>query len=143
MNNESGSDDQLDNQLKRLQIANLQADLKLKDPFWTRLNPIIIAAVITAIFSIAASYVSLTSAREQRLLDKEQGWSKLNYEFVKSEYEFVLQALHAANPDEAAENLKFLLDAGILQRDESKIPLNKFLKDRQPNKGPFFRNNTK
>jgi hypothetical protein len=115
MSDEPATDVQLDQELRRLQIANLQADLALKHPIWSRVNPIIIAAVITAIFSYAAAQVTLMSAREQRLLDKEQGWSKLNYEFTKSEYDFMLQVLlRAGSTDAAVENLKFLLEAGVL-----------------------------
>jgi len=146
MSEASSVDNQLDHELKQLQIANLQADLRLKNPpLWKILstNPVIVAAVITAIVSIAASIVSLKSAREQRLLDHERAMSQLNYEFVKSEFDFMLQALRAAGPDEAAENLAFLLDAGILQRNEARERVRNYLQNRKPTKGPFFPNTTK
>ena len=137
---------QLDQELKHLQVANLEADLRLKNPpLWKvfSTNPVVVAAVITAIVSLAASYVSLTSAREQRDLDERKATTQLQYEFVKSEFDFVLQALRAANPDEAAENLTFLLETGIIQRTAFQERLSKYLKDRKPARGPFFPNNGK
>jgi hypothetical protein len=115
--------------------------LALKQPSWWRsasTNPIVAAAVITAFVSLAASWVSLKSAREQRELDKQKAVEQLTYEFVKSEFDFVLQALRASTPEQARENLRFLVDTGIIQRLELKRDLLKYLADHPSQNRPLL-----
>ena len=51
---------------------------------------------------------------------------------TNAEAAWILEAIRTGNPDRAADNLEFLLKAGLL--DNAKLEC--YLKERQPGKGP-------
>lgn len=82
----------------------------------------VLGAALAAGGNAAVSYVNAKQARE--LEDR------------KSEQARILEMIKTGSPDKAAENLKFLVDAGLISDDPLLQRLTKFLRDRQPGTGP-------
>jgi hypothetical protein len=57
-------------------------------------------------------------------------------EEIKAEATWILEAIKTLNPDKGAENLEFLLKTGLIRDKTTRAGLERYLKERQPGKGP-------
>lgn len=55
---------------------------------------------------------------------------------TRSESELILSVLDTGNPDSAAENLKFILDIGLINDPDLSAKLQRYLEQRAPGEGP-------
>jgi hypothetical protein len=87
-------------------------------------NPLAIAILGAAIAAAGSAYVSWFNGK--------QNWELENF---KAEATRIFEVVKAPSPDLAAQNLQFLLDAGLIQSEVTKQNISKYLKDRSPGQG--------
>jgi len=71
-------------------------------------------------------------------LEHHKSQSTIELEKNKSEADRILKAIDAGNPDHAAENLKFLVDTGLISDTALIQNIREFLAKRQKGTGPFL-----
>jgi GH24 family phage-related lysozyme (muramidase)/Skp family chaperone for outer membrane proteins len=89
---------------------------------WT--NPLVIAVAAAAVAAMGNAFVSYQNDLAQRNLQATQG-----------EQARILAMIQTPNPDQAATNLKFLLDSGLVTDSGTTARLRSYLKDRKPGQG--------
>lgn len=87
-------------------------------------NPVFIAVVAAAIAAAGNAYVAFTNGQSQRDLEDR-----------KSEQARIQEMIKTGDPDTAAKNLQFLLDAGLLRDPDTVAALKKYLAARAPGSG--------
>lgn len=90
-------------------------------------NPLIVAIFAAAVAALGNAVVVYINAHSQTMLEAQ-----------KSEHERILEMIKTGNPDNAAENLLFLLDAGLIVDHGIREKLTEFLKQRKPGTGPVL-----
>jgi len=88
-------------------------------------NPLVVAIMATAVAALGNAVVTMTNGSLQRELEDQ-----------KSEQARIQEMIKTGDPDKAAENLKFLLEAGLISKPEIVTKLGDYLKKRQPGSGP-------
>lgn len=88
-------------------------------------SPLVVAIMAGAVAAIGNAIVTMTNGRLQRDLEDQ-----------KSEQTRILEMIKTGDPDKAAENLRFLLDAGLISNVETSKKLADFLSKRKPGSGP-------
>jgi len=90
-------------------------------------NPLVLAIVAAAIAALGNAVVAISNGILQRGLEDH-----------KAEQARILEALKTGidNPDKAATNLKFLIDAGLIADQDRIAKINDFLRDRPEGTGP-------
>ncbi|CCH55898.1 hypothetical protein BN8_05196 [Fibrisoma limi BUZ 3] len=114
--------------LKEREQAVKEAELKLKTNDATTSawrNPVVVAILTAAMAAAGNAIVSSINGSEQRILEKQ-----------RSEQTRILEMIKTGNPDKAAENLKFLLEAGLITDQSVKDSLRRYLAERRPGSGP-------
>ncbi len=96
---------------------------KAKRSGW--LNPLVIAVIAAAVAAGGNAYIADLNGKQQRALEEE-----------KAEQTRILEMIKTGDPDKAAENLQFLLDAGLIVSDDIKVRLTEYLEKRKPGTGP-------
>ena len=75
--------------------------------------------------------------RSQTVLDSSvNGLEQRQLERQKSEETRILEMIKTGDPDKAAENLKFLLEAGLIESQNRTAKIQRFLDSRTPGTGP-------
>lgn len=87
-------------------------------------NPVFIAVVAAAIAAAGNAYVAWTNGRSQRELEDR-----------KSEQARIQEMIKTGDPDTAARNLQFLVEAGLVKDIETVKALQAYLKKREPGSG--------
>jgi hypothetical protein len=90
---------------------------------WT--NPLFIGLVAAAIAAFGNAVVAYLNAREGQVLEE-----------TRAESGRILEMIKTGNPDQAAENLRFLLDTGLVATPKYVADISTFLQKRKPNQGP-------
>jgi GH24 family phage-related lysozyme (muramidase) len=88
-------------------------------------SPLIVAIFAAAVAAAGNAVVSYINANSQTTLEAQ-----------KSEQARILEMIKTGNPDKAAENLRFLLEAGLIVDPIVRKALTKFLDNRKPGSGP-------
>jgi len=115
-------------ELRRREVAlkERELDFKILDAGRSRwINPLtlgILAAVVAAIGSLA---VAVITGRDGRILEQSH-----------AESDRILEMIKTGDPDKAANNLKFLLDAGLISNPTLTAKIRVFLAKRGPGEGP-------
>ncbi len=138
--------------LKEREQAQRDEELKQKKDEarlsrWT--NPLVLAiigATLTGLANVVAIWLTshyqleLEQTKSTATLDVEERKSRasLGVEQAKSEATRILEMIKTNDPDKAAENLKFLVDSGLIADDILNGKIRKFLADRKPGTGPFL-----
>jgi tetratricopeptide (TPR) repeat protein len=114
--------------IKEREQANKEAELDLKkgEPpaSWWR-DPLVIAIIAAAIAAAGNIFLAYLNGELQRQLEAQ-----------KSEYTRILEMIRTGDPDQVAENLKFLLEAGLIDDRDTYKEIDEFLKTREPGSGP-------
>jgi hypothetical protein len=88
-------------------------------------NPIMIAIFAGAIAAMGNSAVSFFNSEQERQLEAQ-----------KAEQTRILEMIKTGDPDKAAQNLEFLVNAGLIDDTGRKEKLQKYLSERKPGAGP-------
>jgi hypothetical protein len=88
-------------------------------------NPLVVGIFAAAIAAAGNAVVSYTNGNSQRDL-----------EAVRAEQARILEMIKTGDPDKAAENLRFLVNAGLVTDPRLKSSLIVFLASRTPGSGP-------
>lgn len=75
-------------------------------------------------------------ADAQNTLEQTKTSGEQNIDEAKGESARILEMIKTNDPDKAAINLRFLLQAGLIANTQRREDLAKFLSDRQPGQGP-------
>jgi GH24 family phage-related lysozyme (muramidase) len=114
--------------IKERAQENADAELRMKQTEqaasrWK--NPLVVAILAAAIAGVGNAWVAYFNGTSQTALEK-----------LKSEQARILEMIKTGNADKAAENLQFLLDAGLIVDPAIGARLTTFLKTRKPGTGP-------
>ena len=110
--------------LKESDVRLREAEIELKRSeravsLWR--SPLVIAILAATVAALGNAGVAFTNGKQQRAIEE-----------LKSEHTRILEMIKTGDPDEAAENLNFLLDAGLISNPETITKL------REPLKTPGF-----
>jgi V8-like Glu-specific endopeptidase len=114
--------------IKEREQVNGEAELELKrkeqaSSGWR--SPLVVAIIAATMAAVGNAVVSIVNGNLQRQLENQ-----------KSEQTRILEMIKTNNPDKAAENLGFLLEAGLISDPEQQTKLKQFLATRKPGTGP-------
>jgi hypothetical protein len=112
--------------LKEKDQANKDLELQLRKAehaAWWR-NPLSFAIFAAFVAASGNALIAFLNNTSQRKADRE-----------RLEAERILEMVKVANPDKAAENLKFLLDAGLISDSGTTKGLKEYLSTRKPGSG--------
>jgi GH24 family phage-related lysozyme (muramidase) len=90
-------------------------------------NPLVVAIFAAAVAGLSSAGVAYLNGSAQTALEAQ-----------KSEQARILEMIKTGNPDTAAENLRFLLDAGLIRDLDIRRDLTTFLAARKPGTGPVL-----
>ncbi|MFI8615976.1 hypothetical protein ACIGHN_10755 [Acidovorax sp. NPDC077693] len=111
---------------RELRIQEGELDLKRAEHTaaqWR--NPLVVGVFAAAMAAGGNALVSYTNANSQREL-----------EFQRAEQARILEMIKTGDPDKAAENLRFLVSAGLVADASLKKSMTEFLANRKPGSGP-------
>ena len=120
----------MDIELRRKELDLKERDLQARREelraarLW---NPLVVAIVGATLAAIANVALNWTTAQQQREL-----------EILKNEHAVILEGLRAKTPDQAATNLAFILNAGLVKNAELATFVNSFIQKRSPGTGPLI-----
>lgn len=98
-------------------------EVELREGRWR--NPLVVGIVAAALAAAGNAYVAYHNAAAQRQIEAE-----------KAEQERILEMIKTGDRDSAAENLRFLIESGLIVNQELRDRLEKFLDSRKSNTGP-------
>jgi hypothetical protein len=114
--------------LRERELAVKEGELELQRKDSARAgwrSPLVVAVLAAALGAAGNAFVSYINASLERQLEDQ-----------KSEQQRILEIIKTGNPDSAAENLQFLLNAGLIAEPSRVTKLREFLKTRAPGSGP-------
>lgn len=88
-------------------------------------SPVVVAILAAAVAAAGNAIVAYTNASSQTKLEAQ-----------KAEQARILEVIKTGSPDKAAENLQFLVDAGLVSDPTVRRKLSGFLAKRSPGSGP-------
>jgi hypothetical protein len=96
----------------------------------------LLAILVAAVAAFGNVGVAWWNSREQHILERERAELNRDLETTKSEGARILEIIKTNDADRAADNLKFLLDAGLISDPHTNKSLAAYLQTRIPGKGP-------
>ncbi len=135
----------IDAELKETQLAAAKLDLKIKEldlnsrPGILKsslTNPVALAAIIAALVTLSSGIISYVVSVHQIALESEKSQAQSKLETKKFESQLIMEAVKAGSPDQAAVNLQFLVDAGLVM--DRAPELRGYLRSRVPGAGKFL-----
>lgn len=100
------------------------------------LNPLVVAIFTAAAAGIGNIGVAYLNGLQQRTVAETQTNKEEALEKEKSEAARILAVIQVADTERSAQNLEFLLKAGLITDSTLVASLTKFLMDRRPGQGP-------
>ena len=126
-------------ELKEREQRNKEEELRLKSREYERsrwTNPLVLAVFAAAIAAAGNAFVAWFTAHEQRIADLRKADLAREADANKSEADRILEVIKVnSDPDKAATNLKFLVEAGLISNQRIKDPLQAYLSRRKPGEG--------
>jgi hypothetical protein len=121
-----------DHELRKREIA-----LKEREASRSRWSsPLAIAIFAAAAAGIGNAAATWLTGVQQRRLESEKSEQVQRIEETKAEGARILQMITTGDPDKAAVNLKFLLDAGLISDADRRKNIQAFLDNRAAGQGP-------
>lgn len=114
--------------VKEREIAAKEVELDLKRKEFAAAgwrNPLVVAIMAATLAAVSNAAISVLNGIAQRDLEDQ-----------KSEQTRILEMIKTGSPDKAAENLDFLLQAGLISDEALVGKLRAFLTARKPGSGP-------
>jgi hypothetical protein len=103
-------------------------DAKLADQRWARwTNPLVLAVFAAALAALGNAWLAYVNGAAQREIERTRSDGQLLIENSKAEAARILEVIKTADPEKAAVNLAFLLDAGLIADDARRAALKTFL----------------
>jgi hypothetical protein len=100
-------------------------------------SPLVLAVLAAAMAGLGNASAIWLNGMEQRKLETEKAEQARNIEETKAEAARILEVIKTGNdPDKAAENLKFLVDAGLISDEYRRKSIQVFLDTRKAGQGP-------
>lgn len=114
--------------LKEREQAAKDAEIELREKEhavsrWT--NPLVVGVWVAAVAAGGNAVVAYSNGASERELESE-----------RSEHARILEMIKTGSPDKAAENLQFLIDAGLLEDKNVHDKVVAFLANRKTGSGP-------
>jgi hypothetical protein len=100
-------------------------------------SPVVVALLVAATAGLGNAAAIWLNGWEQRKLETTRAMQTKDIEETKAEAARILEAIRTDDPDKAAVNLKFLLEAGLLVA-ERRQNIQAFLDERIAGQGPWL-----
>jgi hypothetical protein len=108
------------------ELRKREVELKERDASRSRWSsPVVLALLAAAIAGLGNAAAIWLNGRQASDLEE-----------TKAEAARILEVIRTDNPDKAAVNLKFLVDAGLISNDARRADIQKFLDGRAAGQGP-------
>jgi CDP-diacylglycerol pyrophosphatase len=116
----------------RAQEMRVKEEEGRKSRLW---NPLVLAILGATLAAAGNAVVTVINGRDLRELERQKDNATVTLETMKAEAARVLELVKTADPDKAATNLQFLLDAGLLSDKVMTSSLKAYLAARMPGQG--------
>jgi SH3-like domain-containing protein len=125
--------------LRERELSIKEEEIKLKREenakvYWR--SPLIIALVATFLAAIGNLGLAWYNGSQQHKLETERTDSTRRIEGQKAEAALILEVVKTNDPDKAAVNLAFLLEAGLVAEDGRRQQISSYLGTRKSGQGP-------
>jgi len=104
---------------------------------WT--SPLVLAVLAATVAATGNAWVAHSNGKAQRALEESWSSALLSLEAYKVEAALVLEAIATGDPDAAALNLSFLLEAGFVDDHWPRAGLAAYLEKRERGQDPALR----
>jgi hypothetical protein len=126
-------------ELRKRDQGNKDRELLLKETehrasIWR--NPVAVAIFAAAVAALGNAGVAIVNGVLQRGLDERKRTAEIALEQSKAESTRILEMIKTGDPERAAANLQFLLQAGLIADRTLSANLKTFLENRKPGDGP-------
>src|SRR5262249_49116752 len=101
-------------------------------------SPVVLAILTAALAGFSGAGIALINGWLQRGSDTRKTLDSLRIEENRSEAGRILEMIKTAEPGNAAGNLQFLIDTGLISSRERVASIQTYLDKRQPGTGPFL-----
>lgn len=120
------------------ELRKREIEIKDRDSSRSRWSsPIVLAVLGAAIAALGNAAAIWLTGVEQRNLETTKAEQARALEEDRAEATRILEMIKTGNePEKAAENLRFLLDAGLISNPDRSRRIQNFLARREPGKGP-------
>jgi predicted fused transcriptional regulator/phosphomethylpyrimidine kinase len=132
----------LDLRLKEIEVANKEYEQKHRPNAYKSLitNPAVIAAAIAAWATLSGAGLTWLSGRIAADAQREAAVQQAELERLKFEANLITDSVKTGNPDQAAVNLQFLVNTGLLSGSlGEKVMM--YLRNRKPGEGRMLPSN--
>jgi poly(3-hydroxybutyrate) depolymerase len=99
-------------------------------------NPLVLAILAAAVAAFGNLAVSWLNGSQQLTAQQQSNRAQEALEAFKADSARLLEMIKTHDPDKAAENLSFLLEAGLITNENTRKLLTTFLAHRKPGEGP-------
>jgi hypothetical protein len=99
-------------------------------------SPLVLAVLGAGLAALGNAAVSWVSGVQTLKVQEQHNKAEQELEQFKADSARLLQMIGTNDPDKAAENLQFLLSAGLISNPDTRTLLEKFLANRKPGTGP-------
>src|SRR5919109_1301393 len=125
--------------LKECEQKNRDAELKLKErehrsSAWR--SPLIVAILAATAAAAGNAVIAIVNGRLQRELENNKRTAEIALEGSKAESTRILEMIKTGDPEHAASNLQFLVQAGLISDQALLSRVKAFLEQRRPGSGP-------
>src|SRR5215472_2539677 len=123
----------------RAEYALREREIKVKEREASRSrwsSPLVLAILAAAIAALGNAAVTWLTGRSQHDLGTTKAEQARVLEEGKAEAARILEMIKTGDPEKAADNLKFLLDAGLISDADRRKNIQNFLAHRPAGKGP-------
>jgi hypothetical protein len=123
----------------RAEYALRDREIKVKEREASRSrwsSPLVLAVLAAAIAALGNAAAIWLTGRSQHDLETAKAEQARVLEEGKAEATRILEMIKTGDPEKAADNLKFLLDAGLISDADRRKNIQNFLADRPAGKGP-------
>jgi hypothetical protein len=123
--------------LAEYELRKREIELKERDASRSRWSsPLVLALLAAAIAALGNAAAIWLTGIAQRSLETTKTEQARIIEESKAEAARILEVIKTGNPDKAAENLKFLVDAGLISDATRRTSIQEFLAARVAGQGP-------
>jgi hypothetical protein len=129
----------LELRLKELDIQNKEYEITHRpSPIRTAAaNPAVIAALIAGWVTVAGAALTWLSGRISAATQQQAAIEEARLQRLRFESDLILNSVRTGDPDQAATNLQFLVQTGLLSGDRAE-KIKAYLIERKPGQGRFL-----
>jgi hypothetical protein len=127
-----------DVRLRECELELKSEELRLREKEARRaplFHPLVLAIIAAALAGVSNAYVAFLNGAAQRSLETSRAEATERIELGKAEAARILELVKTGDQAKAAENLKFLVDTGLVKNTDLKNSLSLYLGSRKPGEG--------